>query len=57
MPRLENSLCHHCTEREVGCHNKCPKYQEWNKKREVLRQKRFNSKLAPYRLNAKQPQV
>ncbi len=57
MPRLENNPCHHCTEREVGCHNKCPKYQEWNKKREVLRQKRFNAKLTPYSLNAKQPQV
>ena len=45
MPHLSNNPCYKCAERKVGCHGKCEKYQEWNKKREVLRQQRYKEKL------------
>jgi hypothetical protein len=45
MPRLQIIPCRYCTEREVGCHSICSKYQEWNKKREELRQKIYKEKL------------
>ena len=45
MPHLSNNPCYKCAERKVGCHGKCEKYQEWNKKREELRQKIYKEKL------------
>ena len=35
--------CKECTERKLGCHTTCDKYQEFNKQRELIRQNRLKS--------------
>lgn len=30
--------CHHCEEREPGCHGKCEKYKAWADERDRLRE-------------------
>lgn len=30
MKEKNNPPCHNCTERCVGCHGKCERYQSWN---------------------------
>ena len=35
--------CKNCTDRKLGCHATCEKYQEFNKQQEQIRQNRFDA--------------
>lgn len=33
--------CYKCTDRQVGCHSKCEKYQQWKKESNKKRDAKF----------------
>lgn len=42
---LTNANCFHCDYREVGCHNKCPRYKKYKKEIEKIRKNRDKEKI------------
>lgn len=37
MTKLIEAPCKNCDQRKLGCHDRCEKYQEYNKYREEVR--------------------